>query len=277
MRRPQELLPIVIGLFTLLAGIGWFFVGLLCPDVPSFLLFAMFIGLYWIILGIGSMMLKRWACKLLLTSGWLLIALGLGIVLLVILKSPSIFKEMSYLMGPGNKFAIIIRVVVYALIPLLFVAAPGALFVVVYKSKIVQFSSQHLDLEPCWIDRIPIPVLVLCNFFFVCALFALPAISAFKELGDYPSYFVFVGLALIPIFSILVYGFSFVSKWSWWAALIYFILLAGVCFYMFQDVFSVEGDGVNEVTRVPVVLGAAFSMATIAYLFWIRKYFYPQS
>lgn len=301
MLRSTKGLPIVVGVLTMLAGVAWLFLAshvwanyspteslsdsLLFHSIP--ITFSFF-GLFWGTLGFGSTMLRKWACKLLLASGWLLIALCSVFFLSLVLWLPLFYTEFSSTsIGVADIGFIVTAYLAQIFILIIGTAGPGALLVFVYKSKNVQRTFGQVDSRTSWTDSVPIPVLILWLLFLLSIIFATPTLFVLSE-NDRIDILTYLIIGLNVLFpAILLFGLSRVSKWAWWATLFYFITFSVAFYYTYVDITTSFIDSTDfndnnerklayQAIRVPLITGAAFLMAAFAYLFWIRKYFYPK-
>lgn len=334
--RPSKGFPIVIGVFVVLAGCVSLLIagnfGIFLPleskqygyeesaeVVVSYHTAAMvytLLGVGLLTLGIGSISLRKWARKLLLALGWLLIAFAALILLGIVLMVPVVMSLVDSVAGfgatsGGPSFGVMLSAMlaIYVVVILLVFAGPGALLVLVYKSKNIALTTEYFHKKPCWTDRVPIPVLILWLFYVVWVLFNLPSLYSWVRIGDFiveeglvTSKATWIGTTLFCCLtlSILAYGVSKLAKWSWWASLVCLVVIAMIGYYLFQstsvvveqklieemgiseeelddmdEMTSTTIDSVKRIMRMVLVVSGALLMGVVGYLFWIRKYFFP--
>ncbi|MCK4452182.1 MAG: hypothetical protein KAW49_07060 [Anaerolineae bacterium] len=243
MYKDRGLILTIIGGFLLLAGIAVAFLG--PAEMYCFYLFSeggrfhykgfgfgsfMFgniacqiIGYYLIAalcipLGYGHLKVRRWARTLSLTllGLWLVVGAPLTVVFFLILVTA---KDLSLL---AVLIAVIFLALSYLVIP--------ALLIRFYQSRNVRLTFEARDPRSYSIEKLPLPILVLCSLFLFYAI-ALHVPILFN--GIFPLFGVLLfglqGILLID-FSImcllgLAWGALKLKSWAWWGSLIYFVLL----------------------------------------------------
>jgi hypothetical protein len=241
--RDRRLILTIIGIFLLLVGVA---AALLGPaEMYCFYLFSeggrfhyegfgfgsfMFgniacqiIGYYVIAavlipLGYGHLRGRGWArtLSLALLWSWLVVGLPLTIVFFLILVAS---KELSLT-------AVIIAVVVCGLS---YFVAPG-LLIRFYRSRNVRLTFEARDPRSYGIERLPIPILVLCALYLLYAV--VLHIPIFFN-GIFPFFGTFMvetqGIlvldALIALLLCLTWGTLESRLWAWWGSLISFSLM----------------------------------------------------
>jgi hypothetical protein len=169
-------------------------------------------------LGYGHLKLRRWAGTLALTLlwSWLVVGVPLAIVFFLILVTA---KELSLA-------AIVVAV---ALLGLAYPTLP-LLLIRFYRSCDVQQTLEAHDPNPSWIERRPLPVLVLCFLYlFYAVILHVPIFFR----GIFPVFGTFLfdldGITLLTAsilgMGLLIWGTLRQRAWAWWAALLYFSLL----------------------------------------------------
>jgi hypothetical protein len=259
--KDRSRLIVVIGALLLLAGIAVGFLGPL--EMYCFYLFseggrfhypgfgfgsfmfgniaAQIIGYYMIAaalipLGYGHLTMRRWARPLALTLLWSWLVIGAPVTAMVsfiLLAS----KDLSL---PAALAALIFLALSYLALP--------ALLIRFYGGQNVRRSFEAKDAEPCWIEDLPVPALVLSALylFYIVMLHVLILFN-----GMYPVFgsfrFGFQGILLID-FSIaclafLAWGTLRLKAWAWWGAVILgglFTLSTVLTFFMssYSDILS---------------------------------------
>ena len=166
-------------------------------------------------LGYGHLKMRRWVRTLSLTLlwFWLVVGMPLIIVLFLILVTA---KDLSLA-------AVLIAVVLLALS---YLAAPG-LFIQFYRGRNVRLTFENQDPQSYWIEKLPIPVLVLCSLYaFYSIVLHIPIFFN----GVFPLFGIFLseiqGILLLDVSIVylvfLIWGTLRLRTWSWWGSLIYF-------------------------------------------------------
>lgn len=169
-------------------------------------------------LGYAHVKLRRWARTLALTLlwSWLVVGVPLSVVFILILLTA---KELSPAAVIG---AVLLLGLAYPILPLLLVRF--------YRGRHVQGTFETHDPNTCWIERIPLPAVVLAFLYLFYAV-VLHVPIFFR--GIFPLYGTFVfdldGISLLTAsilgLGLLIWGTLRRRPWAWWGALVYFVLL----------------------------------------------------
>lgn len=127
--------------------------------LPGMLTYAV-LAVWFIWLGIGSIMARRWARALLLVSSWAWLVTGIISMISMVLFMPDMYGQMG-VGGPADmEFVGAIMFVGMALLAVMYVIIPGVL-VMFYGSKHVKATCELWDPQIRWTDKCPLPVLAL--------------------------------------------------------------------------------------------------------------------
>ncbi|MGD2040240.1 MAG: hypothetical protein PVH11_05400 [Anaerolineae bacterium] len=195
-------------------GVGSFmFANLACQIAGYYLIAALCLPL-----GYGHVRLRRWARTLAETLlwAWLVVGVPLTILFLLVLFSA---KELSLATGAGAAAVLLLS---YPLLPVLLLRF--------YRGENVRQTLTRRDPEPAWIERWPVPVLVLGSLltFYVLALH-IPLLlnGLFPLFGHWLSGldgFVALTVAILAL-AFLTWGIWRQAAWAWWPALLGLVLL----------------------------------------------------
>jgi hypothetical protein len=224
------LLEIVIGLCALagagLSSMAMFFApampGASAPQgggqIAFGVAFYLVIAAFFITMGIGSLLARRWARALMLVASWAWLALGVltlvGLVfLLPMMRSMmSTALEQAAAQQPGSASspdpAFLGAVMVgcsIAFIVLLQIVLP-AIFVLFYRSPHVRATCEARDARSRWTDRLPLPVLSFVLFHGFGALGILGSVLAYGAFA--------------------VFGHIVTGAWAWLLAAVFTFVLA---------------------------------------------------
>ena len=243
-------------------------------------------------LGTGSILARRWARTLSLILGWFWLLLGFfgGVFLLYLL--PRVLAAMPT--GPPRARAAGFGCLA-AFWSLGFVLLPFG-FVLFYGSRNVRATCEARDPRPRWTDRCPAPVLALV------LMSALAAVTfvAYSFHRAFPLFgrvwtgalgiLLFLLLALLE--AVIAWGLYHLRPVAWWGRLGLWLLNFGSSAYTFhrgvdwRQVLRASGQPENPVNLQMLqslfaspffsVLLAAFGVASVGYLLWVRKYFVPR-
>jgi hypothetical protein len=262
------------------------------------------IGVGTVILGFGSITLRKWARDLLVAYGWILVAFAVSMVFTMLIMIPSMMSMTRGIAGAGGapvpagaSYAMIIGMVVISLFYLLLIGGPGALLLVIYRRKNVELTARYYHQAPSWTERCHTTVLVLW-LFYVMGLIAIaamffgyvPLAAEFKLIPSQRAGYLILGVTLATL-AVLTYGVSQAATWAWWASVIYAIAGIGLGYYMLsqfdwvafnqQMMPSINDEKLTEAMkkqqegslRASYISGGLTWIIWLGYLFVIRKHF----
>jgi hypothetical protein len=131
--------------------------------IPGLLFYAL-LAVWFIWLGIGSILARRWARALLTVASWTWLICGVSGLIMVWLILPDMYAQM----GANDQMPqAVIRLVMWVtmgFMAVFYVLLPGAqaLF---YSSRHVKATCEFRNPDPCWTDSCPLPVLALSLLF----------------------------------------------------------------------------------------------------------------
>ena len=191
-------------------GFGSFMFGNIASQIAGYYLIAALL----IPLGYGHLKARRWARRLSVTLLWAWLVVGAPLVILVFFVLVA-SKELSL-------FAAILAMILLAASYLI---VPGAL-IRFYGSRDVRLTFERKDPDASWVERVPMPALVLGTLLlFYAFMLHIPILfnGVFPLFGRY-----LVGLqgilALdlsIACLACLSWGVFRQRTWAWWGSLVY--------------------------------------------------------
>lgn len=195
-------------------GFGSFMFGnIACQIIGYYLIAILFIPL-----GYGHLKVRRWARTLSLTFLWFWLVVGVPL-LVVFLFVAITAKDLSL---------VVVLIMIVAL-GLSYLVIPG-LLIWFYRSRNIRLTFETRDPKSYWIEKLPIPILVLgsLHLFYIIALH-IPILFN----GIFPLFGVFLfdiqGILLLDIaivcLTCLTWGTFRLRVWAWWGSLIYFGLI----------------------------------------------------
>jgi len=195
-------------------GFGSFMFGNIACQIIGYYL----IALVFIPLGYGHLRFRRWARPLALASLWFWTVLGIPLSLAFLFALLSA-KPLSVVA------ALVVAIAVGVAYPML----PGVL-IRFYRSEDVRMTFERRDPRSYWLERLPIPILVLSMLFtfYVVVLHILILFNGiFPVFGQWMNEL--RGIALIDAASlclmVLIWGVLRRRRWAWWGSLLYFALM----------------------------------------------------
>jgi hypothetical protein len=209
-------------------------------------------------------------------------------------------------LAPGIALQVVVNLISYGIS-----AAPGIVLIIVFGLRNVRLSCEHLDPNPNWTDRVPIQVLPIWLTFvsFILQLLLLtPFIPAVAQLVPMipwsPGVLVATNLGVIAFLVLCTWLVGRMHPAGWWLVLIGSAvgLVLGCAFHLRTDFAEVIRSGLSllpipedkrpEFERgIPPdmikaiatflkgywVAFAATGAVFIGYLFWIKRFFDPQT
>lgn len=131
--------------------------------VPGLLFYAL-TATWFIWMGVGSILARRWARALLAVSSWIWLVGGVGGLVTLWLILPDMYAQMA---ATGQMPRAIVQIVMWVTLGFMlvfYVLVPGAL-ALFYSSRNVRATCEARNPAPCWTDACPPPVLALCLLF----------------------------------------------------------------------------------------------------------------
>jgi hypothetical protein len=251
------------------------------------------------VLGIGSMMARRWARSLSLAVWGFLLAYGVYTVLAWVLLAPVMMSTMDASMkaaaaqaGPGGgpppgmasfmlTFMIVMAFVVGLGVPL-----PFVLF---YRSRHVKATCEWRDPVPRWTDSRPVPLLASIGVVIMLAftnLFLALNGSLYIGLVLHGLVAAIVVVILVALYAAAAVGFLRMRIWGWWLALV--TVLVQTIIWL-EAALSGRTEAVNYMTympgNVPGAIGAPgylystlwtsvmMYVFSLLFILWARRYF----
>jgi hypothetical protein len=259
--------------------------------IPGILLY-LALAVWFIWMGIGSIMARRWARALILVSSWLWLIGGVCGFVMVLALFPNMYEKMGE-SGQMPKAAItVMKYTVTAFLALIYVVIPG-IFVLFYSGKDVKATCEHRDLRERWTDKCPLPVLAVS---FVSVLWAVSILS----MGIYRWTIPFFGsilsgtagaIVVLVLALVLVYisqGAYKLDVKAWWCALLVhigwsfsaIITFSTVSMEEFYKKMNFSGQQLGIMKQYGALWGSGMSLflgvwavIVLAYLVYVRRYF----
>lgn len=309
--------PGMIGLY--LFGAGEIFVGLLfallslmmlvipklpAPDpqvpMPSLWPLALMLSIFSmsiIALGVGTLMAKRWARKIMLILSWYMLIAGLFGILFFVFFMGSFFDN-AFKSAPNMTPAVItgVKMGMMGMMGVFYVILP-ALFVLFYQSKYVSAAVEYHDPQENWMDACPTPVFAV-SFFSALGAFSMVFFALMMLGTDFPLYGAVLpvwgmALFLLAMFAALIYisiGSYHLDVKAWWTAVILVIAGAAAYYFMFSHFdpttayqqMKLPAAQIDQMKRSGMLemygsmSNVVWLMMTpyLAYLLFVRKYFF---
>jgi hypothetical protein len=270
--------------------------GVLRPMQAGQLMFGLlFLTGWWIVMGFGSLKAHRWARALVLAGSWVGMFFGslfLALVLYVLPELHGLLLDSEWL-SPSAAMSVAYLAVLFLLLLQLVIPLISIAF---YGLEGVEATCCRRNPEPCWTDRIPLPLLTMG---FISALGCCSIITA-ASFGYTVFFFgrvvsggagLFIVLLISAVCGYIGWGAFMKKMQAWWGA--YALILTISCSLMltFSEVemdvlysrIGCTADQIIQLSRYrvlnPAMLAAMSGiwggMACI-YLVWVRDCFLPE-
>jgi hypothetical protein len=190
-------------------GFGSFMFGNIAAQILGYYLIAALC----IPLGYGHIRLRRWARTLSLTAlwFWLVVGIPLSVIVLFVLVTA---KELSV---AWVLVAIVLAGLFYPVLPVALIWF--------YRSEYVRRTFEARDPSSYWIERVPLPILIVCALFlFYVAVLHVAILfgGIFPLLGGF--LYGLEGILALDVaiwcLALLTWGLVRQKRWAWWGSLI---------------------------------------------------------
>ncbi|MBN1269265.1 MAG: hypothetical protein JXB04_06745 [Kiritimatiellae bacterium] len=189
-------------------------------------------GVLFIWLGVGSIMARRWARALTLTSAalWLVMGvIGMAFWFLMLPRMAEMIMAAPTGNAPPHAFLMVTLTVMTVFIGLIYLVIP-LIFFLLYRGKNVKATAEARDPQPRWTDRCPLPVLAVS----ILTAYAAAGFAMMLSYGAVPSFGrILTGapaglyvLVLAAICVALAVGIYRLRLWAWWGSMVFSIASA---------------------------------------------------
>lgn len=198
--------------------------------LPGMIFYCM-VAVFFIWVGIGSILTRRWARAVMLVCSWLWLICGVLGMAVTIWMLPNMFDQMPPGQQMPQEMVLVMQIMTGGFAGCFYVILPLA-FVLFYRSEDVWATCQAADPRVRWTDRCPLPVLALVIMFAfgVFSLVWMPTYNfAVPWFGDFldgaAGAAVVLGVAAVEVY--LVWGLYHRRVAAWWTAVL-FVVVASV-------------------------------------------------
>lgn len=245
------------------------------------------VAVWFIWMGIGSIMARRWARALILISSWLWLITGTTGLIVVGFSKPNTFSPMVESGKMLGSAATVAMAFLLATMFVFYVIVPGIL-VLFYGSKHVKATCERRDPRIRWTDKCPLPVLALCMMCGLAACF-MPLMGFYGWAMPFFGTIItgaagaVVTLALMALNVYIAWGSYHLRARAWWAAVLLVIFWTtswGVTFAQgaLADYYKKLGFSPQMVESVKPGIPSLYSqwvyvVLWVAFLLYIRRFF----
>ncbi|NLY02018.1 MAG: hypothetical protein GXY83_38535 [Rhodopirellula sp.] len=248
---------------------------------------------FFIWIGIGSMLARRWARAVMLVVSWGWLVCGVMAMLLMVVLMPRMFAEMPPGQQMPAEMLVLMQIVMGGVLSCVYILLPGAL-VLFYQSKHVRATCERRDAEVRWTDRCPLAVLALvvlfaygvsCMVWMPFYNFAMPLFGGFAD--GVAGAIVAVAIAAVLVY--LVWGMYKLRTHAWWTAVVLTIVgsVSGVLTAArtdFLELYRRMGfppDQIELIKRTGMIekmneawwVGIPVAIVFLAYLLYVKRHF----
>lgn len=254
---------IIFGIVEVLIGLGWF--GLLVltlailptlvakpgqPQLPPGMLAAVpliygAIGVFFIVVGVGSMFAQRWARIAMLAVSWFWLGCGLMAMVVLSITVPITARSMPPPAGSAAAMPSIGAILAFILIicGFFYVILPG-IFLLFYHSKHVKATCAATVSGPIVSSPRPLAVAIISWFFFISTIVSLPIVLMMQQ--------------PMPVFG------TFIRNWE---AHAYYLVWTLTFLYFTWEFYQLRVRGWWAIL-IMVFYGPLSSVVTIAHVGW---------
>jgi hypothetical protein len=178
------------------------------------------LAVWFVWMGIGSILARKWARALILITSWLWLIGGLYVLIFILVFIPAMFSQLATGEEIPREAAVIAQAMVTVFSVFVFIVIPGA-FVFFYSSRRVKATCEQRDPQVRWTDKAPLPVIALSSLL-GCMAISMPLMGLYR----WTTHFFGVVLSGIPgAVIVLVYAVLFAyAAWgtyklqvkAWW-------------------------------------------------------------
>jgi hypothetical protein len=191
--------------------------------IPGILLY-LALAVWFIWVGIGSVMVRRWARALILVSSWLWLICGLCGLVWMLTVIPNMYEKMGESSQMPKAAITVVKYVMTVFLAVIYVVIPG-IFVLFYSGKDVKATCEYRDPQERWTDKCPLPVLAVS---LVSAVWAVSILSVGIYGWTVPFFgSILSGMAGAIIILVLALVLAYIARGAykldvkaWWCALL---------------------------------------------------------
>ena len=260
--------------------------------LPAVMIYVM-AAVFFIWIGIGSILARRWARAVMLICSWMWLICGVFAMIVWIWMMPNMFDQMP----PGQQMPpeamLMMQIFMGGFMGCIYFLLPLA-FVLFYRSKHVWATCRFKDPKTRWTDRCPLPVLALVILFTygLLSLVWMPfynfTVPCFGVLLDGAAgALVVLGVVILEIY--LIWGMYHLRVAAWWTALVCVVVgsISGLLTMGLIDLMELyermgmpdqQMDVIRQMGMVEMMnslwwVGIPMALLFLAYLVYVKRYF----
>ena len=262
---------------------------------PSPAMLAVLIGVFllfaagWIVLGIGSILCRRWARAITLALSWIAVISGIGVLVFGVAISGALWDEIEREAGEDGAVGALVVGMLFAVAGFFYVVLPGV-FVLFYRSPHVKATCEHYDARERWTDRYPMPVAVGGLFLLLWSTAIFTPFSGgttpfFGVLMTGPGAWIYA-LVFGVGGLVLAWGFFRRERWAWLGTMILGMVGVASSFVSFRgenllewlEAAEVSPEELEMMTKMGMMdlfpnLMLVWGILMMGFYLWLGKYF----
>ena len=250
------------------------------------------LAVWFVWMGIGSILARKWARALILITSWLWLICGLIGFIAILLFMPAIFGPPATGEEIPREAAVIVQAILTAFLAFILIVIPGA-FVLFYGSRHVKATCEQRDRQVRWIDRAPLPVIALSSLL-GCMAISMPLMGLYR----WTTHFFGVLLSGLPgAVIVLIYALLFAyAAWgtyklqvkAWWCGFLSTVALevsmmitfSRVGLGEFYEKMGVPQERLEIIQRLDLfrdprvlILGGLGIIGFLGFMIYTKRYF----
>jgi hypothetical protein len=250
------------------------------------------LAVWFVWMGLGSILARKWARALILITSWLWLIGGLIGFICMLLFLPDIFRPLAAGEEMPKEVAVIIQLIATAFLAFIFIVIPAA-FVLFYSSRHVKATCEQRDRRRRWTDKAPLPVIALSSIF-GCMAISMPLMGFYR----WTSHFFGVvvsgtpGAVIVLIYAVLfayaAWGTYKLRVKSWWCGFLSTVALevsmvitfSRVSLWEFYEKMGVPQERLEIIQRLDLfhnprmlILGGLVIIGFLGFFLYTKRYF----
>lgn len=250
------------------------------------------LAVWFVWMGIGSILARKWARALILITSWLWLICGVIGFICILLFMPAIFSTLAAGEEIPRQAAVVVQAVVTVFSVFVFIVIPGA-FVLFYNSRHVKATCEQRDRQKRWTDKAPLPVIALSSIW-GCIAISMPLMGFYRWATPFFG-FVLSGipgatavLIYVVLFAYAAWGAYRLQIKAWWCGLL-LTIVSGISMGMTfsrvgllelyetmhvptETIAMMKGLSVFQGSRYLLLWGAAI-IGFLVFIIYTKRYF----
>jgi hypothetical protein len=249
---------------------------------------------WFITMGIGSILARRWARALVLVTSWIWLIGGIGGFIAVVSLMPGMFQTMGEQGEIPPEMVAAMKYGMTGFFAFCYIVVPG-LLVLFYQSKHVKATCKFKDPQSRWTDQCPLPLLALS---ILCGIWSISMLST----SVYGWMFPFFGtiatglpgaascIVFSALFGVVAWGVYRQDIHAWRLAVLMTIFWASSIAVTFSNVNFMDIYAQMDIpeeqlqiianydfvdSRTILAFSAVWFAALLGYLFYVKRFFHP--